>query len=63
MTVTIKQCNSDPTAWNLYVNGKIAVVGESMQVCDNIKEALERPMTGRFYSEAAEIAEVIRATR
>lgn len=51
---------ADGTAWNLYVNDCPAVTYESYAVCCAVESALQRPLTGRFYSEAAEIADVIR---
>lgn len=51
---------ADGTAWNLYVNGYPAVTYETHAVCCAIEAALLQPLSGRFYSEAAEVAHVIR---
>ena len=60
MEITIKPSCFRPDCYSLYINGNIAVSYESMTVCSAVKEALERPMTGRFYSEGAEVADRIR---
>jgi len=54
MNITIRPTSAN-NAYNLYVDNHIAVSHESMTVCLEIKSALEIPLTGHYYSEAAEI--------
>jgi len=48
---------SEAGSYDLLVDDVLKVACESMQVCDNIKEALLRPMPP---SECTEVADVIR---
>ena len=48
---------SEAGSYDLLVDGTLKVACESMQVCDNIREALLRPMPP---SECTEVADVIR---
>ena len=59
MTTEIRENKSFPTGYcyDLFVNGKLEVEAESMQVVSNIQESLT---SNSFGTEADEIAEVIR---
>ncbi len=45
--------------FDLLVNGKIELIAESMQVCDNVKFALENPGNS-INDECSEVADNIR---
>lgn len=51
---------ADGTSWNLYVNGAPALTYESYGVCSAVQEALRQATPRGYYSEAAEVADVIR---
>lgn len=52
---------ADGDAWHLYVNGTPVVTYETFQVCANVEAELRNAANyERSYSEAAEIAAVIR---
>ena len=61
MIVTIRPA-SDPSYFNLYVDGMLAVSYESMAVCEEIAHNLRgyEPESMACYSEGAEVADVIR---
>jgi hypothetical protein len=51
---------ADGTAWNLYVNGRPALTHETYGVCCAVEAALRDATPRGYYSEAAEVADVIR---
>lgn len=53
---------ADGTAWNLYVNGSPALTYETYGVCSSVEAALHGMEPRGYYSEAAEVADVIRRT-
>jgi hypothetical protein len=57
-TTRVEQ-TADGTAWNLYVNGAPALTHESYGVCCAVEAALRSAAPRGYYSEAAEVADVI----
>lgn len=51
---------ADGESWNLYVNGAPALTYESYGVCCAVEAALREAKPQGYYSEAAEVADVIR---
>ncbi|HUT04991.1 MAG TPA: hypothetical protein VM163_13985 [bacterium] len=60
MNIVIIPTADEPDAYDLWVNERLFVAAETMQVCDNIKQSLERGPTGDTYSEADEVADHIK---
>jgi len=62
MNIRISRSPIDPDAYDLWVNERLFVAAETMQVCDNIKQSLERGPSDDIYSysEADEIADHIK---
>ena len=61
MNISIRPA-ADPSYFNLYVDGYLAVSYESMAVCEEIAHNLRGYEPGSIgcYSEGAEVADVIR---
>ena len=49
---------TDPSAYDLVVNGSVRVEAETMEVCDAIRSSLLGHRTRHEYTEADEIVEV-----
>lgn len=59
MQIEIKQFQSDPSAYDLVVNGAVQVEAETMGVCEAVRSSLLGHTPRGVYTEADEIADNI----